>query len=120
MDRARFAPHSGAEIFRRVVPLGHGRRMAPTLAIVGAGIQMSPNAMRVLRGIGLEERIRLIQCRRGPTSPSGIANRYRPSGAPKLSNTCCTVSYGTLPTSRSSPLIHASPKTLILRWNDYS
>lgn len=25
---------------------------------IGAGIQMSPNAMRVLRGIGLEERIR--------------------------------------------------------------
>src|SRR5215218_7827041 len=31
---------------------------APRFVRIGAGIQMSPNAMRVLRGIGLEQRIR--------------------------------------------------------------
>ena len=31
---------------------------APNFVRLGAGIQMSPNAMRVLRGIGLEPRIR--------------------------------------------------------------
>ena len=31
---------------------------ATAFARVGAGIQMSPNAMRVLRGFGLEEQIR--------------------------------------------------------------
>src|SRR5262245_6473684 len=31
---------------------------APQFVRLGAGIQMSPNAMRVLRGIGLEQRIR--------------------------------------------------------------
>jgi salicylate hydroxylase/6-hydroxynicotinate 3-monooxygenase len=31
---------------------------APRFVRLGAGIQMSPNAMRVLRGIGLEPRIR--------------------------------------------------------------
>jgi len=31
---------------------------APKFVRLGAGIQMSPNAMRVLRGIGLEDRIR--------------------------------------------------------------
>ena len=31
---------------------------APRFARIGAGIQMLPNSMKVLRGIGLEERLR--------------------------------------------------------------
>ena len=38
MDRARFASHSGAGISRYVMPFKHGRPMAPTLAIIGAGM----------------------------------------------------------------------------------
>ena len=33
---------------------------APRFARVGAGIQMAPNAMKVLRGLGIEERVRSI------------------------------------------------------------
>ena len=33
---------------------------APRFARVGAGIQMAPNAMKVLRGLGIEERLRRI------------------------------------------------------------
>src|SRR3954468_12614746 len=33
---------------------------APRFARVGAGIQMAPNAVKVLRGLGLEERLRAI------------------------------------------------------------
>jgi hypothetical protein len=44
----------------------------------------------------------LIQCRRGPTSPSGIAFSEDPSDAPNERNTSSTVSSGMLPTSRTS------------------
>src|SRR5687768_1744457 len=33
---------------------------APRFARVGAGIQMAPNAVKVLRGLGIEERLRKI------------------------------------------------------------
>jgi 2-polyprenyl-6-methoxyphenol hydroxylase-like FAD-dependent oxidoreductase len=42
---------------------GHEIRVfeqAPRFARVGAGIQMAPNAMKVLRGLGIEERVRSI------------------------------------------------------------
>src|SRR5690242_8442233 len=46
--------------------------------------------------------MRLIQCRRGPTSPSGTVLSAAPSGAPNSRNTSSTVSRGMLPTSRAS------------------
>jgi 6-hydroxynicotinate 3-monooxygenase len=52
---------------------------AAQFARVGAGIQMSPNAMRVLRGLGLEERIRAVAFR-----PISWTNREWDSGAMKF------------------------------------
>ena len=49
---------------------------APQFVRLGAGIQMSPNAMRVLRGIGLEERIRARAFQ-----PRSWTNREWDSGA---------------------------------------
>ena len=51
---------------------------APQFVRLGAGIQMSPNAMRVLRGIGLEERIRARAFQ-----PRSWTNREWDSGAMK-------------------------------------
>jgi salicylate hydroxylase/6-hydroxynicotinate 3-monooxygenase len=51
---------------------------APAFVRLGAGIQMSPNAMRVLRGIGLEERIRATAFQ-----PHSWTNRDWDSGAMK-------------------------------------
>ena len=49
---------------------------APRFVRLGAGIQMSPNAMRVLRGIGLEPRIRATAFQ-----PHSWTNRDWDSGA---------------------------------------
>src|SRR5882672_3053255 len=49
---------------------------APAFVRLGAGIQMSPNAMRVLRGIGLEPAIRATAFR-----PHSWTNREWDSGA---------------------------------------
>src|SRR5262245_44968414 len=51
---------------------------APAFVRVGAGIQMSPNAMRVLRGIGLEQTIRATAFQ-----PHSWTNREWNSGAMK-------------------------------------
>src|ERR1700675_3498746 len=45
---------------------------AARFARVGAGIQMTPNAMKVLRGLGLEERLRRIAFE----SPAGISRDW--------------------------------------------
>jgi|SRR5215475_616270 len=52
---------------------------AQQFARVGAGIQMSPNAMRILRGLGLEDRVRAIAFR-----PTSWMNREWNSGAMKF------------------------------------
>ena len=52
---------------------------ATKFARVGAGIQMTPNAMKVLRGLGLEERLRDIAF-----EPEAGMNREHASG--KLTN----------------------------------
>lgn len=57
----------------------HIYEQAPQFVRLGAGIQMSPNAMRVLRGIGLEERIRATAFQ-----PRSWTNRQWDTGA--LSN----------------------------------
>lgn len=49
---------------------------AKAFARVGAGIQMTPNAMKVLRGIGLEERLRAVAF-----EPEKGLNRDHDSGA---------------------------------------
>ncbi len=46
--------------------------------------------------------MRLIQCFRGPTSPSGMVFSAPASGLPKSRNTCSAVSRGMLPTRRMS------------------
>lgn len=51
---------------------------APAFARLGAGIQISPNAMKVLRGLGLEARIRATAFR-----PAAWTNREWDSGAMK-------------------------------------
>ncbi len=55
---------------------------APALSEVGAGIQVSANAMHVLRGLGLEEEIRAV--RRQPRCLRVPAARHR-RGDPALS-----------------------------------
>src|SRR5712691_8421834 len=49
---------------------------APAFARIGAGLQLNPNAMKVLRGLGLEERIRRVGF-----SPEVGYNRERDTGA---------------------------------------
>jgi len=61
--------------------LAHGAdakiyEQATAFARVGAGIQMTPNAMKVLRGLGLEERLRAIAF-----EPISGLNREHASGA---------------------------------------
>src|SRR4051812_46083938 len=58
--------------------------------------------------------MRLIQCRRGPTSPSGSVLSEAPSGAPNSRNTSSTLSRGMLPTSSAS-VPKASSKIFIAR-----
>lgn len=53
----------------------HVYEQAPKFTRLGAGIQMGPNAMRVLRGLGLEERIRATAFR-----PNSWKNREWDSG----------------------------------------
>src|SRR5260221_10704668 len=45
---------------RRVVSDAQLYEQAPRFARIGAGIQMMPNSMKVLRGIGVEERLRRV------------------------------------------------------------
>jgi 6-hydroxynicotinate 3-monooxygenase len=45
---------------RKVGPRAQIYEQAEAFARIGAGIQMNPNAMKVLRGLGLEERIRRV------------------------------------------------------------
>lgn len=52
---------------------------ATKFARVGAGIQMSPNAMRILRGLGLEERLRQVAFQ-----PQAWMNREWDSGKRKF------------------------------------
>src|SRR5262245_52308116 len=49
-----------AATLRRIGADVHVYEQARQFARVGAGIQMLPNAMKVLRGIGIEERLRQI------------------------------------------------------------
>src|SRR4029079_8162872 len=51
--------------------------------------------------------MRLIQCLRGPTSPSGMVLRAAPSGLPNSRNTSSGVSRGMLPTRRAACFIRA-------------
>ena len=54
---------------------GHRVRVfeqAARFARVGAGIQMTPNAMKVLRGLGLEEKLRAIAFQ----SPAGVSREW--------------------------------------------
>ena len=66
-----------AALHRRGFPV-RVYEQAPQFVRLGAGIQMSPNAMRVLRGIGLEERIRARAFQ-----PRSWTNREWDSGAMK-------------------------------------
>src|SRR5262249_49740430 len=52
--------------------------------------------------------MRLIQCLRGPTSPSGMVLSAGPSCRPKYRNTCSAVSKGTLPTRSTSEDIRSA------------
>src|SRR5215510_9986024 len=49
-----------AATLRRIGADVHVYEQARQFARVGAGIQMLPNAMKVLRGIGIEERLRRV------------------------------------------------------------
>jgi 2-polyprenyl-6-methoxyphenol hydroxylase-like FAD-dependent oxidoreductase len=48
---------AAAALLRRVGHDVHVYEQAPRFARVGAGIQMAPNAVKVLRGLGIEERL---------------------------------------------------------------
>jgi 6-hydroxynicotinate 3-monooxygenase len=54
---AGIAGLTAAATLRRIGIEAHIYEQAPAFARIGAGIQMNPNAMRVLRGLGLEEHI---------------------------------------------------------------
>src|SRR6266852_85683 len=49
-----------AATLRRVGIDAHIYEQAPRFQRIGAGIQMMPNSMKVLRGIGVEERLRRV------------------------------------------------------------
>jgi 2-polyprenyl-6-methoxyphenol hydroxylase-like FAD-dependent oxidoreductase len=51
---------AAASLLKRARHEVHVYEQAPRFARVGAGIQMAPNAVKVLRGLGLEERVRRI------------------------------------------------------------
>lgn len=51
---------TAAATFRRAGIEAHVYEQAPEFSRLGAGIQMSPNAMKVLRAIGLEDKVRAI------------------------------------------------------------
>jgi 6-hydroxynicotinate 3-monooxygenase len=57
---AGIAGLTAAATLRRAGLQGHIYEQAEAFARIGAGIQMNPNAMKVLRGLGLEERIRRV------------------------------------------------------------
>jgi salicylate hydroxylase/6-hydroxynicotinate 3-monooxygenase len=57
---AGIAGLTAAATLRRIGIKADIYEQAPAFARIGAGIQMNPNAMRVLRGLGLEEHIRRI------------------------------------------------------------
>jgi 6-hydroxynicotinate 3-monooxygenase len=67
-----------AAAFRRLGFEAHVHEQAKSFSRLGAGIQMSPNAMRVLRGLGLEAKIRGIAF-----EPKTWENRVWDSGAMK-------------------------------------
>ncbi|HZN25855.1 MAG TPA: FAD-dependent monooxygenase [Burkholderiales bacterium] len=49
-----------ASLLARAAHDVHVFEQAPRFARIGAGIQMAPNAVKVLRGIGVEERVRAV------------------------------------------------------------
>jgi salicylate hydroxylase/6-hydroxynicotinate 3-monooxygenase len=57
---AGIAGLSAAATLRRIGLEPEVYEQAPAFARIGAGIQMNPNAMKVLRGLGLESRIRSV------------------------------------------------------------
>jgi 6-hydroxynicotinate 3-monooxygenase len=57
---AGIAGLTAAATLRRIGIKADIYEQAPAFARIGAGIQMNPNAMRILRGLGLEEHIRRI------------------------------------------------------------
>src|SRR5258708_8983848 len=65
-----------AATLRRVGIAAHIYEQAPRFARIGAGIQMMPNSMKVLRGIGVEERLRRVAF-----APYSHLNRVWDTGA---------------------------------------
>src|SRR5260370_14065234 len=65
-----------AATLRRVDIEAQLYEQAPRFARIGAGIQMMPNSMKVLRGIGVEERLRRVAF-----APYSHLNRVWDSGA---------------------------------------
>src|SRR5260370_37249570 len=65
-----------AATLRRVGIAAQIYEQAPRFARIGAGIQMMPNSMKVLRGIGVEERLRGVAF-----APYSHLNRVWDSGA---------------------------------------
>ena len=67
-----------AALLRRIGVDAKVYEQAPRFARLGAGIQMSPNAMKVLRGLGLEDRVRSVAFQ-----PRSWMNREWDTGAMK-------------------------------------
>src|SRR5260370_11991094 len=67
---------AGAATLRRVDSEAQLYEQAPRFARIGAGIQMMPNSMQVLRRIGIEERLR-----RTAFAPYSHLNRVWDTGA---------------------------------------
>src|SRR5258708_40353791 len=65
-----------AATLRRVGIAPHIYEQAPRFARIGAGIQMMRNSMKVLRGIGVEERLRRVAF-----APYSHLNRVWDTGA---------------------------------------
>jgi 6-hydroxynicotinate 3-monooxygenase len=55
---AGIAGLTAAATLRRIGLDAHIYEQAQAFARIGAGIQMNPNAMKILRGLGLEQHIR--------------------------------------------------------------
>ena len=69
---ARRAPASKVKVYEQ----------ASQFTRIGSGIQMSPNAMKVLRAIGLEEQTREIAFRPGASAQPRLGHRARQSRLP--------------------------------------
>src|ERR1700674_2739917 len=63
---------AAASLLRRAGCEVHVYEQAARFARVGAGIQMTPNAMKVLRGLGLEARLRKVAFQ----SPKGVSREW--------------------------------------------